>query len=105
MYAIRSYYGLWKNSQRYEDFHAIFNFLTKEKKIDLKTFMICKNCRDDLKNFRLPKFSALNGVKIEPVPPEISCLNDVEKMMIAPVAPLKMVTVLYPHAVHAGKMP
>ena len=51
--------------------------------LDYNCTMICNSCRGSIRNGKIPKLALANGLWIGDVPPQLKCLNFVEKMLVA----------------------
>jgi hypothetical protein len=51
--------------------------------LDYKCTMICNSCRGSIRNGKIPKLALANGLWIGDIPPQLKCLNFVEKMLVA----------------------
>ena len=40
---------------------------------------VCSRCKRSLRKHKLPSFASVNNMSVPPVPPELSCLNSMEK--------------------------
>jgi len=45
--------------------------------------MVCNSCCGTIRNGKIPKVALANGLWIGDVPPQLKCLNFVEKMLVA----------------------
>ena len=55
---------------------------------------ICSRCKRSLRRHKLPSFASVNNMSVPPVPPELSCLNSMEKRLICKVQPFMKLVVL-----------
>ena len=46
---------------------------------------VCSRCKRSLRKHKLPFFASVNNMSVPPVPPELSCLNSMEKRLICKV--------------------
>ena len=51
--------------------------------LDYNCTMVCDSCRGSVRNGKTPKLALANGLWIGDVPPQLKCLNFVEKLLIA----------------------
>ena len=55
---------------------------------------ICLRCKTSLRKRKLPPFALVNNMHVPPVPPELSCLNSMEKRLICRIQPFMKLVVL-----------
>ncbi|KAF8809761.1 hypothetical protein BYT27DRAFT_7093704, partial [Phlegmacium glaucopus] len=53
--------------------------------LDYTTNQVCNDCRQQLRKGKVPRYALANGLWLGPVPKELSCLNFVERLLIARV--------------------
>ncbi len=51
--------------------------------LDYNCSMICNPCRASIRNGKIPKLALANGLWIGDVPPQLKCLNFVERLLVA----------------------
>jgi hypothetical protein len=51
--------------------------------LDYNCSMICNSCRKSIRTSKVPKLALANGLWIGDVPPQLKCLNFVEKILVA----------------------
>ncbi len=51
--------------------------------LDYNCSMICNPCRGAIRNGKIPKLALANGLWIGDVPPQLKCLNFVERLLVA----------------------
>ena len=87
----------------FEDYHKAFSkcswslardaisILEMKKGIAIKNLQLCNDCWTSMRNGQIPKFSPMNGMGVDDVPPCLTALNEYEYMFIMKVRPLMRV--------------
>src|SRR6266511_3706771 len=55
----------------------------KSPVLNYNCMIVCDTCRGSIRNGKIPKLSLANGLWIGDIPPQLKCLNFVEKLLIA----------------------
>jgi hypothetical protein len=53
--------------------------------LDYSCSLICDGCRADVRNGKVPRLALARGLWLGKVPPQLSCLSFVEKLLVAKV--------------------
>jgi len=61
---------------------------------DCDMVWICSRCKPFLRKQKLPPFALVNNMLVSPIPPELDCLNNMEKRLISRVQPFMKLVVL-----------